>query len=122
MSHDVDTDPSSCRRLALFTTCQELNIGPSEVEPLLVSLILDGRIDGLIDQVHQRLELTKPYVEMRMLLRRGSSDVALNRQTALGAAAPRCAHRSENAKLYTAADRWTKQLDRITTSVTNRVA
>ena len=31
-------------------------------------------------------------------------------------------HRSENAKLYTAADRWTKQLDRITTSVTNRVA
>jgi hypothetical protein len=35
------------------------------VEPLLVSLILDGRVDGLIDQLHQRLELTKPYAASR---------------------------------------------------------
>ena len=40
---------------------QELNTTVAEVEPLLVTLILDGRIDGLIDQVQQRLTLARPY-------------------------------------------------------------
>ena len=36
---------------------QELNIAESEVEDLVVSLILDKKIDGKIAQVNQRIEL-----------------------------------------------------------------
>ena len=36
---------------------QELNIPEPEVENLLVSLILDNRVHGHIDQVNQLLEL-----------------------------------------------------------------
>ena len=75
-------------RIRIPFVSKELNIPEADVEQLLVSLILDGRIDGLIDQVHQRLELTKPYVAMRMLLRRSSSDIGLNWHMALGGGAP----------------------------------
>ena len=108
---------------------QELNIAAAEVEPLLVSLILDGRIDGLIDQVHQRLELTKPYG--RSPRRRAAAPCSSipHRETSVAPPAPRPSlslpvplpRRTENAKLYTAADRWTRQLERITTAVTNRI-
>jgi COP9 signalosome complex subunit 2 len=36
---------------------QELNIPEKDVEALLVSLILDSRVSGHIDQVNQLLEL-----------------------------------------------------------------
>lgn len=36
---------------------QELNIPEKDVEHLLVSLILDNRVQGHIDQVNQLLEL-----------------------------------------------------------------
>ncbi|KAJ3295368.1 COP9 signalosome complex subunit 2 [Borealophlyctis nickersoniae] len=36
---------------------KELNVDVKEVEDLLVGLILDGKVDGKIDQVNQRLEL-----------------------------------------------------------------
>jgi len=44
-------------RIAFIAT--ELNIPASEVEPLLVALILDGQVDGHIDQLEQLLLLNK---------------------------------------------------------------
>jgi hypothetical protein len=39
------------------------------VEELLIDLILEGKIDGKIDQVNMRLELDKQYVSHRQLRR-----------------------------------------------------
>ncbi|KAJ3179013.1 COP9 signalosome complex subunit 2 [Gaertneriomyces sp. JEL0708] len=46
-------------RIELSFVAKQLNISPSQVESLLISLILDKKIDGRIDQVNGRLELDK---------------------------------------------------------------
>ena len=46
-------------RIRIDFIATELNIPPHEVEPLLVALILDGQIDGHIDQLSQLLLLNK---------------------------------------------------------------
>jgi DNA-binding TFAR19-related protein (PDSD5 family) len=43
----------------LLTTLKQLNVDANEVEELLIDLILEGKIDGKIDQVNMRLELDK---------------------------------------------------------------
>ena len=40
---------------------QQLNVDTDEVEELLIGLILEGRIEGRIDQVAMRLELEPQY-------------------------------------------------------------
>ena len=40
---------------------KQLNVDANEVEELLIDLILEGKIDGKIDQVNMRLELDKQY-------------------------------------------------------------
>lgn len=44
------------------TTVQQLNVEIAEVEELLIGLILEGKVDGRIDQVGMRLELDRAYV------------------------------------------------------------
>jgi len=46
-------------RIRISFIAQELNITPAEVEQLLVALILDGQIDGHIDQLDQLLLLNE---------------------------------------------------------------
>ena len=46
-------------RISIAFIASELNISASEVEQLLVALILDGQIDGQIDQIGQLLLLHK---------------------------------------------------------------
>jgi len=46
-------------RIRIASIATELNISPPEVEPLLVTLILDGQIDGHVDQLAQLLLLNK---------------------------------------------------------------
>jgi len=46
-------------RIRIGFIAQELNITPAEVEQLLVALILDGQIDGHIDQLDQLLLLNE---------------------------------------------------------------
>jgi COP9 signalosome complex subunit 2 len=41
----------------LTNSWQELNVPAQDVEDLLVGLILDNKVKGRIDQLHQRLEL-----------------------------------------------------------------
>ena len=44
---------------------QQLNVDTDEVEELLIGLILEGRIEGRIDQVAMRLELEPQYAFRR---------------------------------------------------------
>eukprot|EP00900_Chrysochromulina_parva_P000333 jgi/Chrpa1/102/Chrysochromulina_OHIO_Genome00001557-RA len=46
-------------RISIGFIAREINISPSEVEQLLVTLILDGMIDGSIDQLSQQLHLNQ---------------------------------------------------------------
>lgn len=46
-------------RLELSFLAQQLNVDKEEVEELLIGLILDGKVEGRIDQVTMRLELDK---------------------------------------------------------------
>ncbi|RKP10241.1 PCI domain-containing protein [Thamnocephalis sphaerospora] len=46
-------------RIDIGSIAQQLNITSNEVEELLIGLVLDGKIDGRIDQVSQRLELKR---------------------------------------------------------------
>jgi PCI domain len=46
---------------------KQLNVDANEVEELLIDLILEGKIDGKIDQVNMRLELDKQYVSHKQL-------------------------------------------------------
>lgn len=41
---------------------KQLNVGKPEVEEILIGLILEGKVEGRIDQVAQRLELDKQCV------------------------------------------------------------
>ena len=52
-------------RLELSFLAQQLNVDKDEVEELLIGLILDGKVDGRIDQVTMRLELDKQSVLLR---------------------------------------------------------
>jgi len=45
-----------------LTCFKQLNVDANEVEELLIDLILEGKIDGKIDQVNMRLELDKQCV------------------------------------------------------------
>jgi len=46
-------------RLELSFLAKQLNVDKVEVEEMLIELILDGKVDGRIDQVAMRLELDK---------------------------------------------------------------
>ncbi|KAJ1301767.1 hypothetical protein OPQ81_008996 [Rhizoctonia solani] len=46
-------------RLELGFLAKQLNVEKNEVEELLIGLILEGKVEGRIDQVAQRLEITK---------------------------------------------------------------
>ncbi|KAI0323077.1 PCI-domain-containing protein [Amylostereum chailletii] len=46
-------------RLELSFLAKQLNVDKDEVEELLIELILDGKVEGRIDQVAMRLELDK---------------------------------------------------------------
>ncbi|KAG9095448.1 hypothetical protein FRC07_011098 [Ceratobasidium sp. 392] len=46
-------------RLELSFLAKQLNVEKSEVEELLIGLILEGKVEGKIGQVTQRLEITK---------------------------------------------------------------
>jgi COP9 signalosome complex subunit 2 len=60
------------RRAGSLTHAQQLNIDKAEVEEILIGLILEGKVDGRIDQVAQRLELDKQCVPFPYLQRAGS--------------------------------------------------
>jgi len=46
-------------RLDMSFLSKQLNVGKPEVEEILIGLILEGKVEGRIDQVAQRLELDK---------------------------------------------------------------
>lgn len=58
---------------ALLTMLKQLNVDANEVEELLIDLILEGKIDGKIDQVNMRLELDKQCAPFWWLHSRSSN-------------------------------------------------
>ena len=101
-------------RIEVTFISKELNITPAEVESLLVSLILDNKVNGRIDQVNQRLELIAEYLLFSFsflfffpvfhlfpsLLRRGSDE----------------------SRKYTAISKWSTQLGNLNRTVNNRLS
>lgn len=55
---------SSAFQTRLNDFLKQLNVDIQEVEELLIGLILEGKVDGRIDQVGMRLELDRKYVLM----------------------------------------------------------
>lgn len=49
-------------RLDMSFLSKQLNVGKPEVEEILIGLILEGKVEGRIDQVAQRLELDRQCV------------------------------------------------------------
>lgn len=77
---------------------QQLNVDANEVEELLIDLILEGKIDGKIDQVNMRLELDKQYAFF------SQSGCALSDKL--------CSQSLERRR-YMALDRWAGALGRV---------
>ena len=68
---------------------QQLNVEIAEVEELLIGLILEGKVDGRIDQVGMRLELDRAYVSTSPTVSRAHSPlVKHSRKSGM----QRCAH------------------------------
>lgn len=51
-------------RLELSFLARQLNVEKDEVEELLIELILEGKVEGKIDQVAMRLELDRKFVPL----------------------------------------------------------
>ena len=68
-----------------FFIADQLNISPAEVEALLVALILDGRIDGQIDQIGQLLVLRQNSADAKKYAaaEKWATQLALLQQTIL---------------------------------------
>ena len=49
-------------RSSRYNLSQQLNVEIQEVEELLIGLILEGKVEGRIDQVGMRLELDRKLV------------------------------------------------------------
>lgn len=79
-------------RIELGFLARQLNVTPAEVEALLMTLILDGKIAGKIDQVHARLELDNGA-------RRGGD---------------------LNEKRYKALDRWAREVANLSATVQDK--
>lgn len=45
-----------------LTIMKQLNVERDEVEEILIDLILEGKVQGRIDQVGMRLEIDRQYV------------------------------------------------------------
>lgn len=81
---------------------QQLNVDQDEVEELLVGLILEGKVEGRIDQVGMRLELDRKQGRSSLLV-----DSLLTRFDR-----PTLAKRR-----YTALDKWTEALENVYSAV-----
>ena len=82
---------------------QQLNVDTDMVEELLIGLILEGRIEGRIDQVGMLLELESKYV-LVLVLHELPFEVMVHRQ-------------SLRKKRYSALDKWSTALDTIHSTV-----
>ena len=64
----------SCRQHAEWRFPQQLKISLLDVEDILVTLILDGKVQGKVDQVNGRLELDTRSVHTLTILSKAVFD------------------------------------------------
>jgi len=87
-------------------TQQQLNVEVAEVEDLLIGLILEGKVEGKIDQVAMRLELDQQFVIFKCVL-------------ILYAQLSFC-RQSLAKRRYTALSKWTGALENIHATVVSK--
>jgi COP9 signalosome complex subunit 2 len=92
-------------RISLPFIAKELNIPEPDVEDLCVTLILDGRIMGKLDQIHRRLELRQN--------RELSNSSANATTTATTTATPVQRTLTSAQDRYNAMKNWAKSLDHV---------
>lgn len=88
---------------------QQLNVDKDEVEELLIGLILEGKVEGRIDQVNMRLELDRKYEIQYHSQRRSQADDLFHRQ-------------SLEKKRYAALQKWTDALESVHGAVASKLA
>ena len=93
--------------IACSSGTQQLNVDVEEVEELLIGLILEGKVDGRIDQVGMRLELDKKYVHPTI-------DELLTH--------PCVFRQSLEKKRYAALQKWTETLESVHGAVVGKTA
>ena len=86
---------------------QQLSIPSEDVEDILVTLILDGKVQGRIDQVAQQLELDRQYVKICFALTRSLTE---------------CRSKHLDTKRYQALSRWTNEIKRLHSTVVTKAA
>jgi COP9 signalosome complex subunit 2 len=92
-----------------YRALQQLNVAIEEVEELLINLILEGKVDGRIDQVGMRLELDKKCVEHLSSRRRLTAHTPTIRQ-------------SLEKKRYAALEKWTHAVEAVHGAVIAKTA
>jgi hypothetical protein len=130
-------------RIRIPFISKELNIPEKDVEHLLVSLILDNRVQGHIDQVNQLLELGDRYALhslsllhilpsvwacdfhlLRVIMKCQHSSLGHVPKSNLQSHTSSCLYvptRSKGLKKYTAIDTWNTQLKSLYQTVTTRI-
>lgn len=98
---------------------QELNVPEKDVEQLLVSLILDNRIDGHIDQVNRLLERGDRL--LLIIFTRHLSQNPCGYLILMTKSVFILQCRSKGMKKYTAIDKWNSQLKSLYQTINNRV-
>ena len=86
---------------------KQLNIETEEVEELLIGLILEGKVEGRIDQVGMRLELDRKYVQSRQCCSENLINVY---------------RQSLEKKRYAALNKWTEALELVHSAVVGKTA
>jgi COP9 signalosome complex subunit 2 len=86
---------------------KQLNIETEEVEELLIGLILEGKVEGRIDQVGMRLELDRKYVRRVSVIARKLINVY---------------RQSLEKKRYAALNKWTEALELVHSTVVGKTA
>lgn len=92
-----------------LTVVQQLNVEIAEVEELLIGLILEGKVDGRIDQVGMRLELDQRWEDIAVVFLLRTS-YWLNHSHVL------------EKKRYAALERWTETLEGLHSTVAAKTA
>lgn len=100
---------------------QELNVPEKDVEQLLVSLILDNRIDGHIDQVNRLLERGDRFATLTSCLLCPSRHLSYHHVVKPIVVCFGWNCRSKGMKKYTAIDKWNTQLKSLYHTIGNKV-
>ncbi|RUP46953.1 PCI domain-containing protein [Jimgerdemannia flammicorona] len=109
-------------RIEIPFVSKQLGVPAQDVEDLLVGLILDNKVSGKIDQVNQRLELYRQYVEDLLYWRTSGLFNWTGAQYASSLKCLTIPHfgRSTDTLRYTAMDKWSTNVSNLYKTVISK--